>query len=80
MIMAKKPYNGHESHAAWNVSLWIGNDEGLYRMAREHIRRASNRDEAARAMFDDLAGMGIHATPDGTKYSQHTIRLAMRGL
>jgi hypothetical protein len=31
--MAAKEYNGHRSWNAWNVSLWIGNDEGLYRFA-----------------------------------------------
>lgn len=28
-------YNGHRSWNAWNVSLWLNNDEGLYREARE---------------------------------------------
>ena len=28
-------YNGHKNWNHWNVSLWINNDEGLYRMANE---------------------------------------------
>lgn len=32
--MKAKPYNGHPSYAHWNVSLWFGSDEDLYRMAR----------------------------------------------
>jgi hypothetical protein len=33
--MAK--YNGHKNWNHWNVSLWVNNDEGLYRMARENV-------------------------------------------
>jgi hypothetical protein len=33
-----KPYNGHRSWNAWNVSLWLNNDEGLYNLMVEAIR------------------------------------------
>lgn len=73
-------YQGHRSRAAWNVALWIGNDEGLYNLARQHIRRAATKDEAAMAMLNDLHEMGLTHTPDGEAYSKTTIREAMRGL
>ena len=73
--MAK--YNGHESYAAWNVSLWIGNDEGLYRLAKSCIRRGRTLARGAELLFAELEGS---STPDGVRYSKHTVRLALSGL
>lgn len=28
-------YNGHKNWTHWNVALWLGGDEGLYRFARD---------------------------------------------
>lgn len=41
--MAK--YQGHKNWNHWNVSLWINNDEGLYKLARECIRRNAGQCE-----------------------------------
>ena len=72
--MPKKPYNGHESWTAWNVSLWLNNDESLYseavRLARKH-----GIERGARHMAANLEGS---RTPDGARYSLNTVRLAMR--
>lgn len=69
-------YNGHPSYAAWNVSLWIGNDESLYQLARECIRRNRTRDQAAREMLAYLP----ERTPDGVPYTLTNVRRAMVGL
>lgn len=77
--MAK--YQGHRSWNAWNVSLWINNDEGLYQMARNIAREyKGNRRAGAQAMCYRLECDGITHTPDGAPYSATTIREAMRDM
>ena len=34
--MGEDGYNGWKNRETWNVALWIGNDEGLYNMAKGH--------------------------------------------
>jgi hypothetical protein len=70
-----KQYNGHRSWNAWNVSLWLHNDEGLYRAMLDYITQHNTKDRAARAMARDYAG---ERTPDGGRLNLTTIRLAMR--
>lgn len=76
--MAK--YNGHPSKPAWNVALWINNDEGLYDLARRSVMVTKNRRQAAERMLSALACRGIEKTPDGYKYSITSIRNAMVGM
>jgi hypothetical protein len=82
--MKNKPFNGHKNWNHWNVSLWINNDEGLYRTAQFFLKNFNPskdaRGAAAQAMMDDLRRDGITETPDGAPYSVTTIRAAMRGM
>lgn len=71
-------YQGHRSWNAWNVSLWISNDEGLYRLALDCIRRTNNKSEAARAFLREV-GEGSK-TPDGGVYNITSVREALSGL
>ncbi len=77
-----KNYNGHDSYNAWNVALWIANDEGLYRFAREIIRKTSNRMEAAQVFVEAMqsAADGVAQTPDGVPWTVSNVRKAMVGL
>ena len=75
--MTAKPYNGHPSWNAWNVSLWIANDESLYSFALRCIDENPNLQVAARAFRD---GIGVTRTPDGAKYTQTSVRHALAGL
>ncbi len=75
MVNAEKDttYNGWKNYETWNVALWIGNDEGLYHMARECSDYA-----AFAKMMDDFGGEGcthepmrraVPATPDGVAWN-----------
>lgn len=75
-MSAAKPHNGHRSWNAWNVSLWINNDEGLYRHARELVLRYGY-DAASRKLAHELKG---ETTPDGGRYNVTCIREAIRGI
>ena len=66
-------YNGHRSWNAWNVSLWINNDEHMYVYAWDLVQRLGAA-RAARAMAHDLDGM---KTPDGARYNKTCIREAL---
>lgn len=71
-------YNGHKNWNHWNVSLWINNDEGLYRIALYYVRACGNKDEAATLMLRHLKEeAGYTQTPDGAPYSVSSIRAAM---
>ena len=72
--------NGHKNWNHWNVSLWIGNDEGLYRLALQCLRECPNRNSAVECLLSELNSGGITHTPDGAPYTKITIRAALRGL
>jgi hypothetical protein len=69
-------YNGHRSWNAWNVSLWLNNDESLYRSMMRAIATHKTKAKAARALLVELDGT---KTPDGGRYNFTTIRAAMEG-
>lgn len=70
-------YNGHRSWNAWNVSLWIGSDEGLYRLAVECRQRCKTLGAAARMFMRDC---GMTRTPDGATFNQTCVREALRDI
>ncbi len=69
-------YQGHRSWNAWNVSLWINNDESLYRRAFELAQR-HGIGKGAVIMARELAGQ---KTRDGAVYNLTCVREAMRGM
>ena len=71
-----REYNGFPSWNQWNVSLWINNDEGLYKFCRDMVSR-HGYDKAVRFIYRDIGGT---KTPDGGVYNPTAIRRAIRGI
>lgn len=94
-VRQSKPYNGHKNWNHWNVSLWINNDEGLYALAKDCIRRAgarTQRSSRSTSTLDRAAEMFLDAlnsdapdwtkphTKDGAPFTKTSVRAALRGL
>ena len=85
-----KKYNGHRSWNAWNVSLWISNDEPLYRTALHCIETGKLRGRSPKSALsiatrEFLANVGwgqkqYAKTPDGAIYNPLSVKLALQGL
>lgn len=63
-MTTEKRYNGWTNYATWNVALWLGNDEGLYNLAKGY--RSQGYEALATTLRDDL---GLRETPDGVAYN-----------
>ena len=66
--------NGWKNRATWNVALWIGNDEPLYRMACGFMKSYKGR--TPYRSFVKRYGMGDERTPDGFKFGGMKLCLA----
>tara|TARA_B100001939_G_scaffold318590_1_gene306118 strand:- start:483 stop:758 length:276 start_codon:yes stop_codon:yes gene_type:complete len=67
MIPERETYNGWANYETWNVSLWIQNDPGMYRLAR--IKGHSGYDHLIPALEVNFGQM----TPDGVRWMDPTI-------
>ena len=61
--MTDSTYNGWKNYETWNVALWLGNDEGLYHLAREY------RNAGYKALAENLKEFGSYETPDGVAWT-----------
>lgn len=62
-------YNGWANYQTWNVALWIGNDEGLYNLAKEIAARTSSDASPYKAFAEDMRECGFVETPDHIAYN-----------
>ena len=72
-------FNGYKNWNQWNVSLWINNDEYLYKEASFLVNHYGKH-IAASELLSQLQCCGNHKTPDGAPYSYSSIRAALVGL
>tara|TARA_R100000808_G_scaffold24044_1_gene54396 strand:+ start:692 stop:943 length:252 start_codon:yes stop_codon:yes gene_type:complete len=79
-------YNGHKNWNHWNVSLWLFNEEGLYRAVCACVERSRTLDEAAELVLEHVQRISSATdrhpvtTPDGAPYTFTSIRAALTGL
>jgi hypothetical protein len=71
-------YNGWKNRATWNVALWIGNDEALYRTAVDYVNSTTDRRRVSWRGFVAYAGLDMARTPD--RYAYNGAQLDRRAL
>ena len=71
-----KSYNGYRSWNAWNVSLWINNDEAIYNTAKNLVEKMGIY-RAANALLADYLP---RRTPDGAVYNLKSIIGAIKDI
>lgn len=65
-------YNGWKNRDTWNVALWVGNDEGLYRSAVKYLRL---HHQPSWLGFVSWSGLDQGQTPDGVAWASDDLDL-----
>ena len=68
--LTDETYNGWTNYETWNVALWIGNDEGLYHLAKEAGDYQTFVDYLLAPTFSDAT------TDDGVMWNDPKINVA----
>jgi hypothetical protein len=67
-------YQGHRSWNAWNVSLWLFNEESWYRL----MIQAKTNFKSERSQVKHVLNNLPKVTPDGGKFNYTTVSLALK--
>ena len=78
MIPERETFNGWANYETWNASLWINNDESMYRVAVAYVEQARRFGQAIK--FDSLIPALEYRfgqmTPDGVRWMDGRIDTA----
>jgi hypothetical protein len=65
MMEEDTTFNGWKNYETWNVTVWIGNDYGLYCSMLDYTERV---DDPTYREFVEYLGVGDETTPDGVAW------------
>lgn len=71
--MSDQTYNGWSNYDTWNVALWIGNDEPLYRDAVHFMRRYNGETPYKDFVSEVFVYEDWNQTPDGVAWNADTL-------
>lgn len=58
-------YQGWKNYQTWNIALWVNNDEGLYNMAVDYVKKSKRPSYMG---FVKISGLQGELTPDRIKF------------
>ena len=68
--MSTQTYNGWKNYETWNVTLWIGNEESMYRQVLGLVNSKVTQWSDVASVLTTLFG---DKTPDGVAWNDPTI-------
>jgi len=72
--MSAQTYNGWANYETWNVTLWIGNDWGLYQVALDVVRDGGTYGDFVKIIQSNHFGAAWSThTPDGVAWDDVNI-------